>query len=292
MIKKLSLVLCAILALSLFSYAYSVETATVHAHYSHPVSGMIEDAGNNPGIGQGMVENVTHTSALFEEIHGQLYAGIRMNMAEYISEVKFAVQDKGEGDFYALNYQVVQESEASVDYRFILPSKEAVVRVSCYIGPMGRNVIYYLDFSDFIDGNSDFIALGESGKIEKLVESSFGDESAKIEVQGVNDLMSSGQLGYSHGLLVKESPQIKAILNMTGGGDATAAESTTSSDGMANEGTAQAWGPFTKIVVNALVLLMVLITFFFVVAAITLFWAARYLKAKNDRDQEALYEEI
>ncbi len=291
MIKKLGLVLCVILALSLSSYAYSMETATVHAHYSHPVSGMIEDAGNNPGIGQGMVENVTHTSALFEEIHGQLYAGIRMNMANYISNVSFAVQDKGEGDFYALNYQVVREREETIDYRFIVPSKDAVVRVSCYIGPMSRDVIYYLDFSDFISGNSDFVALGESGAIEKLVESSFGDQSAKIEVQGVNDLMSAGQLGYSHGLLVKDSPQIKAVFNIVDEG-ADNLEAAQADDSMARQSDAQPWGPFTKIAVASAMLLLVLMTVFFAVSAIVLFWLARYLKARNDREQEALYEEI
>ncbi len=290
MIKKLTLALSVILVLSLSGYAYSTEMATVHAHYSHPLSGMIEDAGNNAGIGQGMVENVTHSTALFEEIHGQYYACIRMNMVEYLDDVNFAVQDGGEGDFYALNYQVVQKNEESVDYRFVLPSKDAVVRVSCFIAPMNRNVIYYLSFSDFIAGNSDFIALGESGETLELVESSYGDQSAKIEVRGVNDLMSSDNLGYSHGLLVKDSPQIKALLELTGEGDEDA-QSLAAEGGATNQSGGRPWGAFTKIAVSAVMTLLVLTTFFFVVAAIVLFWMARYLKSKNDRQQEALYEE-
>ncbi len=48
------------------TYAYRQETAKITPYYSHPVTGVIEDPGNNPGIGQGMTENVLSPQALVE----------------------------------------------------------------------------------------------------------------------------------------------------------------------------------------------------------------------------------
>ena len=48
------------------TYAYSQEIAKTTPYYSHPVTGVIEDPGNNPGIGQGMTENVVSPQALVE----------------------------------------------------------------------------------------------------------------------------------------------------------------------------------------------------------------------------------
>ncbi len=289
MMKKIILSVITISVLLLFAHAYSAETATVHAHYAHPISGLIEDAGNNPGIGQGMVENVAHNVALFEEVDGQWYACVRLNMMDYISDVNFSSQARAGDDFYALDYQVVQESTETTDYRFAVPSKEAIIRVSGYVDPMERQVIFYMSFSDFAAGNADFIAMGESGQLQNVVKSSSGDATGKIELQGAGNLMSAGQLGYDHGLLMKDSPQIKALFAAENSEQNTS-QSIQNGALPSTAETARPWGPLTTILVNGLVLLLVLLTFFFVVLAIVLLALARYLKARNDIEQEALYE--
>ncbi len=287
--KKLILTLSAILLLSVLAYAYSSEIATAHAHYQHPISGLIEDAGNNPGIGQGMVENVTHNMALFEEVNGKLYVCLRFHLANYISDVNFAVQAKGDANFYAADYQVVQATAESRDYRFEVPSKDAIVRASCYIESMQRVVIFYIDFSDFVAGNTDFTPLGEGNQLQNVVKSALGNADGVVEVQQVNALLSSEQLGYNHGLLLKDSPQIMAMLNLESAtNDQIATEQL--NNGALSKAAETSWGPLTTIVFGGLFLLVVLITFFFTVAAILLYFTARYLKQKNDLEQEALYE--
>ncbi len=287
--KKLILTLSAILLLSVLSYAYSNETATVHAHYQHPVSGVIEDAGNNPGIGQGMVENVAHNMALFEEVDGKIYVCTRFNLANYISNVNFAVQADGSADFYAADYQVVQSTEDTSDFRFIVPSKEAIVRASCYIEPMQRDVVFYIDYSDFIPGNTDFIPLGEGNQMQNVIKSTLGDQSGKVEVQGVNDLLSAGQLGYNHGLLLNDSPQIMAMLNTKDKANQQS-NSDQATEVTSSQNTDQPWGPMTTIAISGLFTLLVLVTFFFTVLPILLHFGLRYLKMKNDLEQEAIYE--
>ncbi len=289
--KKIILAMLVIAQLLMFTYAYSAETAIVHAHYSHPQSGLIEDAGNNPAIGQAMVENVAHNLALIEEVNGQLYVCLRLNMANYISGVSFASQAKGAAEFYACDYQIVQESATTTDYRFAVPAKDAVIRVSCYIEEMARQVIFYISFSDFASGNSDFIALGENGQLNDVVKSSLNDNGAMIELQAVNTAMSVDQLGYDHGLLLKDSPQIKALLAVSDSAQSDRQTQTNQSISTpSTDSSAQAWGPLTTMVLAGLLLFLVLLTFFFSALAILLFGLARYLKRRNDLAEEAIYD--
>ncbi len=280
--KRIILTLCMVLLLTSLVFAYSEETATVHAHYQHPISGIVEDAGHNPGIGQGMVENVAHNLALFEEIDGKLYVCLRFNLANYISDVNFAVQQSGADSFTAADYQVVQSTETSNDYRFVIPSKTAIIRASCYIESMQRAVVFYIDFSDFKSGNSDFIALGAGNQMQNVVKSSLDDQTG---VLAINQQLSADQLGYDHGLLLKGSPQLIAMLNPA----ETAVNQQQINQSFEGDVT-KAWGPITKITLAGLFLLLVLLSFFFASAAITLYFVARYLKQKNDLAAEALYE--
>lgn len=281
--KKTLLILCVLPLLTMLVFAYTIESATAHGHYIHPVSGVIEDPGNNPGIGQGMVENVVHSQALFEEVGGQLYACVRFNLANYISDVSFAVQVSGQDDFYAADYQVVKTTAETADYRFIVPSRESIVRASCFVEPMGRSVIFYINFSDFVAGNSDFYALGEGGKMQNVIKSNIADSETKINTQSVNDLMSAGQLGYEHGLLTNKSPQIRAIL-----GDVIKPNST-EVEQLSNTSNSQ-WGAMTQALFNGVVLLFVLITFFCAVMATALGGLYHYLKLRNQL--EAYHEDI
>ena len=47
--------------------AGEVYTAVARGYYDHPVTHVIEDPGNNPGIGEGMVNNVVYGVALIEK---------------------------------------------------------------------------------------------------------------------------------------------------------------------------------------------------------------------------------
>lgn len=215
-------------------FAYGSEVGRATPYYSHPITGIIEDAGNNPEIGQGMTENVLHKQAFLEEVDGVYYLTVRFNLASNIKNETFAVQVKGDSDFYSATAEVVQTNGDTRDYRFEIPSKNVIIRSSFFVEPMGRDIIFYFDVDNFVEGNTDFIAMDENNLLEEeslnneihgeseienlKVESTGNFERTsnsigeKIETKSVNSNLSSEELGYSHGLLMKDSPELKKLL--------------------------------------------------------------------------------
>ncbi len=176
--KMTAFILSLIIGISIVSnvYAYTQEIAKTTPYYSHPVSGVIEDPGNNPGIGQGMTENVVSPQALVETTDdGRIFLTVRYNLANYIKNETFAVQNYGDQDFYSVSAEITGQTEETRDYRFEIPSKNIVVRATFFVGPMGRDVIFYYTISDFVEGNTDFATL------ENQNSSSAGGTNEKVE---------------------------------------------------------------------------------------------------------------
>lgn len=255
--KMKALLLSLLIIISMISnvFAYTQEIGKATPYYAHPVTGAIEDPGNNPGIGQGMTENVLSPQALIETTDdGRMFLSVRYNLANYIKNESFAVQNYGEEDFYSVAAEITGQTEETRDYRFEIPSKNIVVRATFFVGPMGRDVIFYYTISDFVEGNTDFATLKNTGTtssegksqgavIEEVEETGSSQEvnvsqsplpnmegftpvennvqvgqilgpqseGEKIEQKIVNSKMSAGDLGYSHGLLTKDSPIIKKL---------------------------------------------------------------------------------
>lgn len=251
-----SLCLMALIFTSLINvtYAYSQEIAKTTPYYSHPVTGVIEDPGNNPGIGQGMTENVVSPQALVETTDdGRIFLSVRYNLANYIKNETFAVQNYGDNSFYSVPAEVTGKTAETRDYRFEIPSKNVIVRATFFVGPMGRDVIFYYTISDLVKGNTDFATLQNASsrrtnKQEAVTEAPQAQAQANIpktntnnnipnlsnlkpidndeqvgevlqapnqgeviEQKPVNSKFSSGDLGYDHGLLTKDSPIIKKL---------------------------------------------------------------------------------
>ena len=221
------------------------------------MTGVIEDPGNNPGIGQGMTENVVSPQALVETTDdGRIFLTVRYNLANYIKNESFAVQNYGDQDFYSVSAEITGQTEETRDYRFEIPSKNIVVRATFFVGPMGRDVIFYYTISDLVEGNTDFATLenvnsssagGTNETVESNQETQINNvppkeasvsqstmpkleglkpvennsqvgqvlgpqtEGEKIEQHVVNSKLSAGDLGYSHGLLTKDSEIIKKL---------------------------------------------------------------------------------
>lgn len=255
--KMKALLLSLLIVISMISnvFAYTQEIGKATPYYAHPVTGAIEDPGNNPGIGQGMTENVLSPQALIETTDdGRMFLSVRYNLANYIKNESFAVQNYGDEDFYSVAAEITGQTEETRDYRFEIPSKNIVVRATFFVGPMGRDVIFYYTISDFVEGNTDFATLKNTGAtssegksqgavIEEVEETGSSQEvnvsqsplpnmegltpvennvqvgqilgpqseGEKIEQKIVNSKMSAGDLGYSHGLLTKDSPIIKKL---------------------------------------------------------------------------------
>lgn len=293
--KKISqfLILILIIFLPIKVLAYSQEIATTHAYYSHPVSGEVEDAGNNPGIGQAMTESVLGPQALFEEANGSYYLTIRINMANHISDEAFFVEINGE-KFYETKAQLTGQGEDYRDYRFEVPSKEFIGRLSLYIEPMGRNVIFYYTLSNFQNGNTDFETLQN---IEEIENENFENDSVQsvttesikpsteeksIEKKVDKDIKISN-LKNEHGLLLKGSPELEKINNYE-------QRKEFQEDEIDDVSTTEV-GEFTKFITYSLIVLFFAITFSLFIFAVVVYLYAKKLKVENDLKKEKLYEE-
>ena len=189
-----SLCLMALIFTSLINvtYAYSQEIAKTTPYYSHPVTGVIEDPGNNPGIGQGMTENVVSPQALVETTDdGRIFLSVRYNLANYIKNETFAVQNYGDNSFYSVPAQVTGKTAETRDYRFEIPSKNVIVRATFFVGPMGRDVIFYYTISDLVKGNTDFATLQNASsrrtnKQEAVTEAPQAQAQAQANIPKTN----------------------------------------------------------------------------------------------------------
>ena len=160
----------------------AAETGTAYiakatASYKHPVTGVIEDAGNNEGLGQSMTESVLHAKALIEKTEsGKIYATVRIFLTDNISDIKFWTQKRGASSFNSVSATLMQENIGGVycsDYRFQIPSEDAVVKASFYVTLMGRDVIFFFDFSNLKEGSDDFlVSVGQGTTSEQTKESS------------------------------------------------------------------------------------------------------------------------
>ena len=152
-------------ALAIFSETaeaatYGIYTVTAKPYYAHPVTGMVEDSGQNPGIGQGMTESVLDEQALLEvDEDGNHFVTARFCLMDNIEDVSLSVQEDAESAFADLEYAVMKEDmeEATSDLRFAVPDENAIVRASFYVVPMGRDVLFYITFSDPVSGSGDFV---------------------------------------------------------------------------------------------------------------------------------------
>lgn len=288
--------------------AYTQEIAEAHPHYIHPVTGVIEDPGNNPGIGQGMTENVLHPQALFEEVDGRYFVTVRFHLGQYISDESFAVQRKGENDFYAVAATLTQSTDESKDFRVEVPGKDIVMRSTFFVGPMGRAVIFYYDFTNFTPGNTDFIPMTDASSSGQTTgenpASSIQEQTPqtpvtpaapnpsgvgtsteaplgqKIETVAVNSKLSAGDLGYHHGLLMKGSNTLASVY----GTEMKDAQDT----GEIEENAPM--GEVTKAFLYVGLAMVCLVTLLLFLASLGVVGALRFLERSNDALREDMYE--
>lgn len=168
--KKIFGILCSSL-LIFFSMANSVTakaldngiyTVKCTPYYIHPVTGVVEDSGGaeSQGIGQPMTDSATYSTALIEvDSNGNIYATVRLSLMDNIENVSFMVQENGNAPFNDVSYDIMQEDldNNTTDFRMQIPNENCYLRATFYVVPMGRDVIYYIGFSDFQSGSADFV---------------------------------------------------------------------------------------------------------------------------------------
>lgn len=149
------------------AWAANLQSGTYVANaetlYINPDTGIIDDSGNNPEIGEGMCRSAVAESALIEQTDSETYVTIRMLLSSNVKNVAFAVQQTvGDADSYVtVKPDLTAENAAldSTDYRFAVPAANSYIRCSMYVTPMSRDVVFYLyvDAETAQAGTADFV---------------------------------------------------------------------------------------------------------------------------------------
>lgn len=180
-------------AVALAAEETSVSTATATAHYSHPVTGAIEDSGGSSSavLGQSMVEGVTGTQALVEvDAEGSTWVTVRFSLINEVSDVAFSYDVDGSGAAYAdAPATLMQQDDVNEtgDFRFSVPSVDSVIRCSLYVAPMGRSVVFFITLSDAVAGNAaGFVESVAAGEPINDASAAAGEGAAENSASGDN----------------------------------------------------------------------------------------------------------
>ena len=214
-LKKSKILLCALAAVLALAGAgipaFSTKAAEVYSVevvpcYQHPVTGVEEDTGHNPGLGQAMCEAQVQTKGLVEiDDDGTIWFTARWNMVDTQTNVSFNIQTWGESGWTPVDYEVVrqvQDEYVVTDFRIQLNSLDDIVRATNYVEPMGREVIFYYYLQNLTEGAGDFETNIQSANVDTLVatmqeaeaeDSEESDESGTTTTSGSSASTSTGK---------------------------------------------------------------------------------------------------
>jgi hypothetical protein len=156
--------------------------------YVNPITGAIEDIGNNPGLGQGMVENlIMKTPAtMLVDAEGSVFITFRVGLVSESQDFALELLDNDGASKEAVPFNIVAEDpdNNTQDLQTKAPGIDAVLRVSLVSKPMGREVVGFISFA----------AEGEAVEIPVAADQEVDDEAISIyentaneEVAGVSE---------------------------------------------------------------------------------------------------------
>lgn len=124
--------------------AYIVNNTT---YYVNPDTGAADDGGDT-STGEGMCRNATYEKSLYGAKGGQQYVILRIKLISFISDIHFSVQQKkgDAGSYSEVAYTVVGENtkENTKDFRFEVPAADVLIKPRFFVGPMNRDVTYFV----------------------------------------------------------------------------------------------------------------------------------------------------
>lgn len=140
----------------------AVYTASTVPSYANPVTGEIEDSAgqSNVALAESMTTGCTYPAALVEKgTAGNTFVTLRFKLADQMGAMSFWADNGGDGAFSAVEAAQVQVDSANntADWRFQVPSEASNVRVSMYVTPMGRDVVYFTQLTGLVEGNTDAV---------------------------------------------------------------------------------------------------------------------------------------
>ena len=140
----------------------AVYTASTAPSYANPVTGAIEDSAgqSNVALAESMTTGCTYPAALVEkDTTGNTFVTLRFKLADQMGAMSFWADNGGDGVFSAVEAAKMQVDSANntADWRFQVPSETSNIRVSMYVTPMGRDVVYFTQLTGLVEGNTDAV---------------------------------------------------------------------------------------------------------------------------------------
>lgn len=144
-------------------------TAETVPSYSNPMTGSIEDSAgqSNVALAESMVTGCTYPAAFVErDTAGNVFVTLRFKLADQMGAMTFWADNAGDGAFSEVAAEQMQTTtvgDATVaDWRFQVPSEASNIRVSMYVNPMSRAVVYFVQLANLVEGNTDAVPFVES----------------------------------------------------------------------------------------------------------------------------------
>lgn len=225
---------------------YSV---TVVPTYQNPDTGVIDDVGQNPGIGNMMVKAQVQSVGYVEiEDDGTIWLNTRWNQADANIYAKFETSSDGSQTWTQRDFQVTNQaavgnyefagntfSATVTDYRFQLGSLNDTIRCTNYVEAMDRECVWFCYITDLTSGVGEswttITPPNMSDYTNTLSSSSDGSVSGEI---GATDGSSSSSSSASS----STSTKTPTVASGTTGTDANAATGVT--DGIKDRTVADA----------------------------------------------------
>ena len=129
----------------------AVYTASTAPSYANPVTGAIEDSAgqSNVALAESMTTGCTYPAALVEkDTAGNTFVTLRFKLADQMGAMSFWADNGGDGAFSAVEAAQMQVDSAN---------NTANIRVSMYVTPMGRDVVYFTQLTGLVEGNIDAV---------------------------------------------------------------------------------------------------------------------------------------
>ena len=191
--------------------AYAVEitpgkyTVTVVPTYQNPDTGVIDDVGQNPGIGNVMVQAQVQTIGYVEiENDGTIWLNMRWNQADENIYAQFETSSDGSNTWTKRNFEVTNQTavgnyefmgntfSASVtDYRFQLETLNDTIRCTNYVEAMGRDCIWFCYITDLKAGVSSEWNSVKAPDMTEYTESLSNATGTDYQVNVINDTNTS-----------------------------------------------------------------------------------------------------
>ncbi|MFI3141018.1 MAG: heme-binding Shp domain-containing protein [Clostridia bacterium] len=171
-----------------------------NGYYRHPITGIIEDSGgeSSSALGQSMVSSVAPTVAMLEEVDGKYYVTFAFNLMNSISNVEFQVQERDDSDWETVSHEIVSTGDDIETFKIEIPAADAIVRASAFVVPMGRSVVFYMDFIES-DASSSLTDTTTDSSTDTTTSSSTSSSSSDFDslIASADDVITSYDITFS-----------------------------------------------------------------------------------------------